>query len=53
MKKVKDLSIRKKLFMGILIFSVFLVILVTSVASIVTYQTMRKQLIYNQRMSIR
>jgi sensor histidine kinase YesM len=34
-------------------FSVLLVVLVTVIAGVITYQTMRNQLIYNQRMSIR
>lgn len=53
MKLSKDLSIRKKLFFGMLIFSVLLVLLVTDVAVTVSYRTMREQLIYNRRMSIR
>lgn len=53
MKISRDLSIRKKLFLGMLIFSVLLVILVTDVAVVVSYRTMREQLIYNRRMSIR
>jgi sensor histidine kinase YesM len=53
MKKMKDLSIRRKLFIGILAFSVLLVISVTAVAGFITYKTMREQLIYNRRMSSR
>ncbi len=53
MAKSKDLSIRRKLFLGMLIFSVLLVVLVTDVAVVVSYRTMREQLIYNRRMSIR
>lgn len=53
MKRFDDLSIRKKLFIGMLSFSVLLVVLVTVIAGVITYQTMRNQLIYNQRMSIR
>ncbi len=53
MKKTRDISIRKKLFIGILAFSVSLVILVTSIVGFISYQTMREQLIYNRRMSIR
>lgn len=53
MKRSKDLSIRKKLFFGMLIFSVLLVVMVTNVAMIVSYRTMREQLIYNRRVSIR
>lgn len=52
MKISKDLSIRKKLFLGMLIFTVLLVVLVTDVAVVVSYRTMREQLIYNRRMSI-
>lgn len=53
MKRFDDLSIRKKLFIGMLSFSVLLVVLVTVIAGVITYQTMKNQLIYNQRMSIR
>lgn len=53
MRKMRDLSIRRKLFIGILTFSVLLVISVTSVAGVITYKTMRDQLIYNRRMSSR
>lgn len=53
MKRMKNLSIRRKLFIGILAFSVLLVISVTAIAGIITYKTMREQLIYNRRMSSR
>ncbi len=53
MNRSKDLSIRKKLFLGLLVFSVLLVVLVTEVAVVISYKTMREQLIYNRRMSIR
>lgn len=53
MKRFDNLSIRRKLFIGMLSFSVLLVVLVTVIAGVITYQTMRNQLIYNQRMSIR
>ncbi len=53
MKNTKDSSIRKKLFFGILAFSVLLVIMVTCVAGFLSYRTLREQLIYNRRMSIR
>lgn len=53
MKKGKDISIRKKLFIGILAFSVSLVVIVTTIVGFITYQTMREQLIFNRRMSIR
>ncbi len=53
MKRFDNLSIRKKLFIGMLSFSVLLVVLVTVIAGVITYRTMRNQLIYNQRMSIR
>lgn len=36
-----------------MVFSVLLVIIITSIAGIITYNTMRDQLIYNRRMSIR
>lgn len=53
MKKIKDLSIRKKLLISILALSVVLVVLVTLVASMIAYGTMREQLIYNRRTSVR
>ena len=53
MKRRKDISIRRRLFVGILMFSVLLVISITTIAGFITYQTMREQLIYNHRMSIR
>ncbi len=53
MKKAKDISIRRRLFIGILAFSVSLVVIVTSIVGFISYQTMREQLIYNRRMSIR
>jgi sensor histidine kinase YesM len=53
MKISKDLSIRRKLFLGMLIISVLIVVLVTQVAVVVSYRTLREQLIYNRRMSIR
>ncbi|MDF2485867.1 MAG: sensor histidine kinase [Herbinix sp.] len=53
MKRAKDISIRKKLFISILAFSVSLVVIVTIIVGFITYQTMREQLIYNRRMSIR
>jgi len=53
MNKGKDISIRRKLFIGILAFSVSLVIIVTTIIGFITYQTMREQLIFNRRMSIR
>ena len=53
MKKGKDISIRKKLFIGILAFSVSLVVIVTTIVGFITYRTIREQLIYNRRMSMR
>ncbi len=53
MKIRKDLSIRKKLLLGILSLSVLLVVSVTIVTGLIAYRTMREQLIYNRRMSIR
>ncbi len=53
MKRWKDLSIRKKLLFGILSLSVLLVISVTVITGFIAYGTMREQLIYNRRMSIR
>lgn len=51
-KILKNLSIRKKLLIYLIIFSVTLVLTVTLIALSITYNTMREQLIYNRRMSI-
>jgi sensor histidine kinase YesM len=51
-KILKNLSIRKKLLIYLIIFSVTLVLTVTMIALSITYNTMREQLIYNRRMSI-
>ena len=53
MKIIKNLSVRKKLLISMLTLSVFLVTLITSIAAFITYNTMRDQLIYNRRMSVR
>lgn len=52
MRKFNKLSIRKKLLISMLAFSITLVVLVTLVAVNNTYDTMKEQLIYNRRMSI-
>lgn len=52
MRKFNKLSIRKKLLISMLAFSITLVVLVTLVAVNNTYKTMKEQLIYNRRMSI-
>ncbi|WMJ88377.1 sensor histidine kinase [Anaerocolumna sp. MB42-C2] len=53
MQRNKNLSIRKKLLISMLTFSVFLVVLITVIAAYITYNTMKDQLIYNRRMSVR
>ena len=50
-EKVKNLSIRKKFFISMVLFSLLSVIIVTSVALIITYATMKNQVIANHRMS--
>lgn len=52
MKKLKNSSVQKKLFLGMLSISVFIVLIITGTAAINTYNAMREQLIYNRRMSI-
>lgn len=52
MKRLQDLSVQKKLFLGMLGTSVFIVLIITGTAAINTYNAMREQLIYNRRMSI-
>lgn len=52
MNKLRNLSIRKKLLINILLFSLILVGLATGITSFISYNTMKEQLIYNRRMSI-
>ena len=51
-EKVKNLSIRKKFFISMVLFSLLSVAIVTSVALIITYGTMKDQVIANHRMSV-
>lgn len=52
MKRIRNLSIQKKLFITMLGISLFIIVVITGTAMNNTYQTMREQLIYNRRMSI-
>lgn len=52
MKKIISGSIRKRLFVSMLAFSMLVVCFITGIAVRSTYHTMREQLIYNRRMSI-
>lgn len=52
MKKLENLSVQKKLFLGMLGISVFIVLIITGTAAFNTYNAIREQLIYNRRMSI-
>lgn len=51
MKRFRTMSIRKKILISMLAFTLIPVTLVTLVATRVTYKTMRDQLIYDRRMS--
>lgn len=51
LEKIKILSIRKKFFISMVLFSLLSVIIVTSVALFITYGTMKNQVIANHRMS--
>lgn len=51
MKQFKNISIRKKILISMLIFTLLPIILVAAVATTITYQTMRDQIIYDHRMS--
>lgn len=51
LKKYKNLSVRKKLLISMLSLSILLVVSVTVTAMYFTYHTMRKQLIYDHRLS--
>jgi sensor histidine kinase YesM len=48
---IKNMSIRKKFFISMVLFSLLSVAIVTSVALIITYGTMKDQVIANHRMS--
>lgn len=50
-KRFRDISIRKKILISMLIFTLIPIILVATVATSITYKTMRDQLIYDHRMS--
>ena len=52
MRLFHNISIRKKILVSVLAFTLLPVILITSVALSITYNTMRDQLIYDRRMNI-
>lgn len=51
MKLFRNVSIRKKILISMLAFTLIPIILVAAVATTITYKTMRDQLIYDHRMS--
>lgn len=51
MKQFRNISIRKKILISMLAFTLIPIILVATVATTITYRTMRDQLIYDHRMS--
>lgn len=51
-ERIKILSIRKKFFISMVLFSLLSVVIVTSVALMITYGTMKNQVIANHRMSV-
>ena len=51
MKAFRNISIRKKILVSMLAFTLIPIILVAAVATSITYKTMRDQLIYDHRMS--
>lgn len=51
MKQFKNISIRKKILISMLVFTLLPIILVAAVATTIPYLTMRDQLIYDHRMS--
>ena len=51
MKQFRNISIRKKILISMLAFTLIPIILVAAVATTITYITMRDQLIYDHRMS--
>ena len=52
MKRLRELSIQKKLFLEMLAVSILVTFIITGTAMVNTYNTMKEQLIYNRRMSI-
>lgn len=48
----RDMSMKRKLLISILLFSLLLVGLVTGMTSYTSYNTMKEQLVYNRRMSV-
>ncbi len=51
MTRFRNISIRKKILVSMLAFTLIPIILVATVATMITYKTMRDQLIYDHRMS--
>ena len=51
MKSFRNISIRKKILISMLAFTLIPIVLVAAVATRITYKTMRDQLIYDHRMS--
>ena len=51
MKPFRNISIRKKILVSMLAFTLIPIILVSAAATTITYKTMRDQLIYDHRMS--
>ena len=51
MSNFKNISIRKKILLSMLAFTLIPILLVATVATVVSYRTMRDQLIYDHRMS--
>lgn len=51
MPRFRNISIRKKILLSMLAFTLFPILLVATVATTITYRTMRDQLIYDHRMS--
>lgn len=51
MTRFRNISIRKKILVSMLAFTLIPIILVAAVATTITYKTMRDQLIYDHRMS--
>ncbi len=51
MPSFKNISIRKKILLSMLAFTLIPIILVAGIATVVSYRTMRDQLIYDHRMS--
>ena len=51
MPRFRNISIRKKILLSMLAFTLLPILLVATVAITITYRTMRDQLIYDHRMS--